>query len=392
MTSQTEMTDQKKSEQITHSFKKMKWGNLTFFVITSFFALVAAPIHFSQSGISRSEIFLFVFYLAATSLSITLGYHRLFAHVTFKAHPLVRFLALFFGAAAFQQSALKWSAQHRDHHRFVDTDQDPYSIKKGFFYAHMGWLIFWQHPYNYDCAKDLQRSRLVMHQHRFYKGWAIFSGILLPLGYGALTGHMLGTFLLSICVRTTLVYHGTWCINSVCHMFGKATYDIYSSAKDHWFAALLTNGEGYHNYHHHFPGDYRNGVRWYQWDPTKWSIAILAWLGLAWDLKRVSMFRILAAKLAAENQRIEDRLLARSGHPSFVTFRCALQSHYEKLKQTLIAWEHSARVYQSILRQKIEEQSEARREAAFKSLEARRQFQATLAQWKSIRQLHLQAA
>src|SRR3989338_3286557 len=105
------------------------------------------------------------FFMAMTGLSVTVGYHRLFAHVSFKAHPLVRFLVLFFGAAAFEQSALKWAALHRTHHQYVDTEPDPYNIKVGFFYAHVGWIMFWKHGVDYQNVKDLQKSRLLMHQH-----------------------------------------------------------------------------------------------------------------------------------------------------------------------------------------------------------------------------------
>ena len=376
--------DLKGVEASVPSVKDLKWTNIIFFSITTLLGVVGSALYLIRFGISLSEILLFLFYMSVTGTSITLGYHRLFAHNTFKASPLVRFLVLFFGAAAFEQSALKWSSQHRDHHRFVDTDRDPYNIKKGFFYAHIGWLIFWRHRFHYDHVQDLQKSRLLMHQHRHYKVWAIIAGIITPVLIGALTGHMLGAFLLSVCTRLTLVYHSTFCINSVCHTFGKATYDIYSTAKDHWLVAFITNGEGYHNFHHHFPGDYRNGVRWYQWDPTKWMIALLAKLGLVWDLKEISGFRIMAAQFATEKQRIEDRLLQRSGHPSLLTLRNLLETQYEKLKQTLNVWEHSAKEYQGILLQHIERHAEARHQAALKSLEARRQFQETLAQWKSI--------
>ncbi len=406
--------------------KKVIWVNIIFFTVTTLFGVVGTFFYLICFGISIPEVLLALFYAIATSTSITLGYHRLFAHNAFKASALVRFLVLFFGAAAFEQSAFRWVSQHREHHQFVDTDRDPYNIKKGFFYAHIGWLIFWEHPTHYENVTDLHKSRLIMHQHRHYMIWSVVTGILIPVLIGALTGHMLGAFLLAVCTRLTLVYHATFCINSVCHMFGKATYDIYSSAKDHWLAALITNGEGYHNYHHHFPGDYRNGVRWYQWDPTKWIIALLAHLGLARDLKRVSGFRIVAAQLAAENQRIEDILLASMENPGALTFRDMLQSQYERLKQTLSAWEHSAREYQAILRQnmaaraeakiakiersaglmersaeakiaKIERSAgtttvltEARRQAALKSLAARRQFQETLAEWKSVTRAQLQ--
>lgn len=362
--------------------QKIRWFNLIFFITLTLLGCVGAPLYFVHAGISTSEILLFVFFVFVTSFSITIGYHRLFAHVSFKAHPVVRFLVLFFGAAAFQQSALKWASQHRVHHLYVDTDQDPYSIKKGFFYAHMGWLLFWDHSYHYGNVKDLQKSRLIRHQHRYALLWTVAAGILTPALIGAATGHLAGALLLSVCARVTLVYHLTWCINSVAHTFGKATYDIYSSAKDHWVAALLTNGEGYHNYHHHFPGDYRNGVRWYQWDPTKWIIAMLAKVGLAWDLKKVSPFRIWAAKLAAENQRIADRL-EQSQNPQLGVFRSLLKTQHERLKQTLSDWEHSAREYQGMVRLQIARHSEARRQAAIKSLEARRRFQETLALWRA---------
>ena len=368
--------------QFRPSVRRVMWVNIAFFLITTLLGLVGAPLYFIRSGISISEILLFTFYICATSFSITVGYHRLFAHAAFKANALIRFATLFFGAAAFEQSALKWASQHRDHHRYVDTDRDPYSIKKGFFYAHMGWLIFWEHYYDCGNVRDLQKSRLIMHQHRFYPLWAVTAGILTPVVIGALTGHMMGAFLLSVCARLAVVHHATWCINSVCHTFGKATYDIYSSARDHWLAAIITNGEGYHNYHHHFPWDYRNGVRWYHWDPTKWGIAILSRLGLVWDLRRVSGFRILAARLAAENQRIADRL-ERIGNPNLAAFRSLLTTQYERLRQTLSEWEHSAREYQDVVRQRIARHSEAHRQAALKSLEARRRFQETMAGWKS---------
>lgn len=367
--------------------KKLIWLNIIFFATTTLLGVIGSLFYVLHFGVSISEILLFMFFTIATGTSITLGYHRLFAHSAFKASELVHFLVLFFGAAAFEQSAFRWASQHRDHHRFVDTDRDPYNIKKGFFYAHIGWLIFWKHPKHYENVRDLEKIRLLMHQHHYYMIWSIGAGILTPVLIGALTGHMLGAFLLSVCLRLTLVYHATFCINSVCHMFGKATYDIYSTAKDHWLAALITNGEGYHNYHHHFPGDYRNGVRWYQWDPTKWMIALLCNLGLAWDLKRVSPFRIMAAQLAAEKQRIEDRLLEKVEHPSSSLFRTRLHVQYEILKQKLSDWEHSAKDYQALLRQRIARHSEARRQAASRSLEARRQFHEKLAQWKSI---HLQ--
>lgn len=284
-------------------FGKANWFNIFFIGTNTLIALIGGPWYLHHYGFSTYEGVLMTFFIFATGLSITVGYHRLFAHATFKAHSLVRFLLLFFGAAAFEQSALAWASQHRSHHQFVDTDADPYNIKKGFFWAHMGWLIYGKHDFYYDNVDDMIRSKLVMHQARHYVLWGVTAGILTPVLIGALGGHALGAFIFAVCVRVTFVYHSTWCINSVCHMFGKATYDPNVSARDHWFVALITLGEGYHNFHHRFPSDYRNGVRWYHFDPSKWLIFSLERLGLAWNVKRIEKSRILEARQMAGNIR-----------------------------------------------------------------------------------------
>lgn len=328
--------------------RKPNWIIIAFFAITSAGALVGAPFYVRRFGISFSEILLFLFFVQATGMSITVGYHRFYAHNTFKASRIVQFLILFFGAAAFQQSALTWSSGHRDHHRYVDTDLDPYSIKKGFWYAHIGWMTLWKQRPDYTNVKDLLKNKLVMHQHDHYVAWGVVAGILFPVLLGFLSGHALGALVFSVCVRLTFVYHATWCINSVCHTFGKATYDIYATAKDHWLVAIVTNGEGYHNFHHRFPMDYRNGVRWYHWDPSKWMIAWLAQLGLVWDLKKTSAFRILQAKLAAENQAMGDRLMEIKDTLRFAGMTNALQLQYQRLTQNLSAWETATKQTQGI--------------------------------------------
>ncbi|MCB9799616.1 MAG: fatty acid desaturase [Candidatus Omnitrophica bacterium] len=362
--------------------KKMIWLNIFFFGITTLVAVIAGPLYLYHNGISPSEFALFAFYMAATGLSITVGYHRLFAHSTYKAHPIIEFLLIFFGAAAFEQSAYDWSSQHRDHHRYVDTDRDPYSIKKGFWYAHIGWLIFWKHKINYENAKDLQKNKLVMNQHKYYGLWAIGSGILLPVAIGALSGHALGAFIFAVCCRLTLVYHCTFFINSICHMFGKSTYDIYATAKDHWFIALLTYGEGYHNFHHRFPSDYRNGVRWYQWDPSKWMIAFFNATGLAKDLKRVSKFRILDARLAGEKQRAHDFIEKLGTNPNLVKASALLRQQYETVRNQLMVLEALSKEYHDIINQRVANYSvELQKKTAEKLKAAQEKFQQIHDRW-----------
>jgi len=367
--------------------RKNNWVNITFFTVTTLAGIIGTPVYLYHYGLAAAETALFLFYFAATGLSITVGYHRLFAHATYKTNRMVRFFLLFFGAAAFQQSALQWSAQHREHHRYADTDRDPYSIGKGFFYAHIGWLIFWQHETNYGNVKQLQKDSLVMHQHRYYNLWAFAAGIVTPLLIGLLSGHLLGALLIGVGLRLTLVYHTTFFVNSVCHTFGTATYDIDSSARDNWFTALFNFGEGYHNFHHRFAADYRNGVRWYQFDPGKWIIATLEKLGLAWDLRRVSRFRILAARFAGEETRVTRWLSENSNFASGIgtTIQSQVRTRYEDLREHLLEWETAAQEYHSVLKAQVNNYSkELRRAARRRVAEARATFHESRVDWNAL--------
>lgn len=362
----------------------MKWVNIIFFAFTMLVTLIGVPLYILKVGMPPPVILaLTIFYAVATGMSITVGYHRLFAHSTFKANPVIEFILLFFGAAAFEQTALRWASQHRDHHRYVDTDQDPYSIKKGFFYAHIGWLIFWVHPLRLENSLDLQKNKLLMHQHKYYLLWCIGSGVLLPTLLGALCGHALAAFIFAVCARLVFVHHSTFCINSVCHMFGKATYDIYATARDHWFVAFLTNGEGYHNFHHRFPGDYRNGVRWYQWDPSKWMISFLASIRLVSDLKKVSPFRILEAKLRADQQRVRDWLTQGNEASRWERLCTDVEAHYKILHERLHDWEAKSREYRRLVYGRIQEHSQAIKTCTQQEeAVSRGKFQLALGNWQ----------
>ncbi len=263
-----------------------KWAGVILFAVLISCGVIGTPIYIYHRGLALSEIFLFVFYFFATSFSITVGYHRLFSHVTYKTNDVIRFLLLFFGAATYEESALKWASQHRQHHQFTDTDRDPHNSTRGFWYCHVGWILFWKHSVNHDNVKDLLQNKLVMNQHKYYDVWSLVAGILLPLAIGDLTGHLLGAFLMSVCLRMFLVMNSAFLINSYAHMIGDKDFDKTASASDHWLGGVLTNGEGYHSFHHKFPNDYRNGIRWHHWDPSKWCIYVWSRLGLAWDLKR----------------------------------------------------------------------------------------------------------
>jgi stearoyl-CoA desaturase (delta-9 desaturase) len=225
----------------------------------------------------------------------------------------VRLALALIGASAFQGSILEWCTDHRNHHLYTDTDKDPYSINKGFWYAHIGWLLVLDHKKrDFSNVEELAADPILKYQHKFYVPLAIVMGLIMPMGIAALWGDALGGLIIAGFLRTVVNHHLTFAINSVCHMFGHRKYSEKQSARDNWITAFFTFGEGYHNFHHQFPLDYRNGVRYYQYDPTKWIIRGLAYVGLATDLKRVDEHRILRYRLMRE----EAELIEKAKHSS----------------------------------------------------------------------------
>lgn len=244
-----------------------------------------------------------------SGLSITGGYHRLFAHRSYAAAGPLRLLYLLFGAAAVQNSALAWAADHRAHHSDTDGEGDPYNIKRGFWWAHLGW-VFFQSPGRDDsqATRDLVGDRLVRFQDRHYIVLALTFGAVLPAALGLAWGDPLGCLLVAGFLRLVIQWHLTFSINSVAHWIGRQPYSKGTSARDSFVTALLSLGEGYHNFHHRFQADYRNGVRWYHFDPTKWFVWTLARIGVTRDLTRTPRAAIERARwLAAEASRHPSR-------------------------------------------------------------------------------------
>ena len=300
-------------------FARVEWVTSSFLIITAILTFTAVPAYFYYFGWDWFLFAVFMFYYPATGMSITVGYHRLFSHKAFKASWPVKLFVLLFGAAAFENSALWWSSEHRKHHKHVDTDDDPYDITKGFFWAHMGWLMFKLKPASpMDNVQDLKKDALVMWQDKWVHGIAFFMSFILPAAigyvYAVTTGNLsplagaLGGFLIPGVARVVMVQHATFCINSLCHMIGERPYSTSHSARDSWIAAIFTMGEGYHNYHHEFQWDYRNGVKPWQLDPSKWIIWFLSKFGMTGDLKRVPNERILLAETRETRRQLSDQI------------------------------------------------------------------------------------
>ncbi len=287
--------------------ERINWITSSFLIGTAFLTVTALPVYLWFFGLDWFHVGMFLILALLTSFSITAGYHRLFAHKTYEAKLPLRLLVLLFGASAFENSVLMWTSEHRRHHKHVDHDDDPYNITKGFFHAHIGWLLFKLNPQPpFDNVPDLKRDRLVCWQHRHVHLLAVLVGFALP----ALAGFLydgwvgaLGGFLIGGIARVVVVQHTTFFINSACHCMGRQPYSTRCSARDSFFLALFTMGEGYHNYHHEFQHDYRNGVKPWQFDPTKWIIWVLSKVGVVSHLKRVDPEKIAAAEKAVAASR-----------------------------------------------------------------------------------------
>jgi stearoyl-CoA desaturase (delta-9 desaturase) len=304
------------SNALRSNATRVNWVTALFLVLTPLVGLIWGIAHINAVGVWWCEIALFVFYVYATGFSITAGYHRLFAHRAYECSRAVKIFFLLFGAAAFQQSVLSWCSDHRRHHKHLDRDDDPYSIKRGFFWAHVGWLLVTDHKYKEDFRNvpDLLADPWIRLQDRFYVPIAIAVGFGVPLAIGWTVGHPWGCVLWAGVFRVVLVHHSTFLVNSLAHTLGRRPYSLAVSARDSVVTAFLTFGEGYHNFHHRFAADYRNGVARGAYDPTKWLIRSLESVGLAWNLRRVPHERIVAAQLACDSQRLAERVKGHSEH------------------------------------------------------------------------------
>jgi len=325
----------------------LNWVTTPVFVLTPLVTLTLVPWFGLTQGFSVAAWVSMFVLLLLNGMSITAGYHRLWAHRAYQAHWSVRLPMMLFGAMALQQSILVWASQHRIHHRFVDdVERDPYSAKRGFWFSHIGWILrnYKSGEPDFSNARDLERDPLVRFQHRYYYVIAIGMNVGLPLALGWLVGDVWGVLLLGGVVRLVISHHATFLINSAAHKWGTQPYTDENTARDNLILAFLTHGEGYHNFHHIFQNDYRNGVRWWQWDPTKWLIATFAGLGLATNLKRVPTMWIRRAQVAMQLKRAESALegrraaLAATDEPQLERLRARIAAEYASFRHSLEEW------------------------------------------------------
>jgi stearoyl-CoA desaturase (delta-9 desaturase) len=330
----------------------VNWINMILFSLTPALALTLVPLYGYYYGYDVFEWVVFGVLMVFCGMSITAGYHRLWSHKAYKAHPVLKALFALGGACALQNSILLWASDHRNHHRFVDDNEhDPYSAKRGFWFSHIGWILrdYESAQTGFSNVQDLLKDPIVQWQHRHYLSLTLFMNIGFPGLIGYYHGDIIAGLLLGGLLRLVFSQHLTYLINSLAHMWGRQPYNVENTARDNPFLALLTYGEGYHNYHHAFQWDYRNGIKWWQYDPTKWLIQCCAWIGLSKDLKRCTPLQIEKAKIELQYKSATekcDRLNLSD------KWRARLEQEYEEFVNTLQLWsEHRQAWYEGKGRQ-----------------------------------------
>ena len=259
-----------------------------------------------------SDLIVFAIMYVATSLGITVGFHRLFTHRSFKAKESVRVTLAILGSMAIEGPVISWVADHRKHHNYSDQPGDPHSphvdhghglkgALRGLFHAHVGWLfIHSERGLKTRYAPDLLKDPIVSFINRTFVLW-VAAGLVVPFFLGWAIGGTVAEGLTGLlwggAVRMLVLHHATYSINSLCHFFGRRKYETTDESRNLWWLSFFTFGEAWHNNHHAFPTSARHGLSRWNFDPSAWVIWGLEKTGLAWDVVRVSPER-QAAKLA----------------------------------------------------------------------------------------------
>lgn len=338
---------QPQNDQQSNNQAPINWVPAVVLISTPITAVFLVPWYLWTHEVSTIVWVMFAFFMAWTGLSITAGYHRLLAHRTYKANPVVKYFLVLGATFAVEGSAFDWCAGHRLHHRFVDDKvKDPYSAKRGFWFSHIGWMLR-NHAatqYDYKNIPDLLKDPVLQLQNKYYGFWVLFTNVALVALLGWAIGDIWGTLVLVGLLRLVLTHHFTFFINSLCHMFGTRPYTDSNTARDNFFLAIFTWGEGYHNYHHFFQYDYRNGVKWWQYDPTKWFIFGLSKVYLTSGLRTVDAMTIKHAELKMQFKRAQRKIdrfeqLGNTINAEYQAFKERISKEYEAFNTTIEEWQ-----------------------------------------------------
>lgn len=255
-----------------------------------------------ERAVHWSDLVLLVTMYSCIALGVTVGFHRMLTHRSFRPHPVIKCVLLILGSMAWEGPALEWAATHIKHHAQADREGDPHSPVEGFFHAHLGWLFNDRTADPNVYCRNLVKDPMVTFLSRTFLLWAVLS-LLIPFALGGWTGLLWGGL-----VRIFLTHHVTWSVNSVCHTFGKREFETNDRSRNEWIVGLLAFGEGWHNNHHAFPRSAFHGLHWWQFDLSGYLIWMLERLGLARDVYRAST--TLRAHSAVDGKDVASRTRA----------------------------------------------------------------------------------
>ncbi|KAI9579170.1 acyl-CoA Delta(11) desaturase-like [Glossina fuscipes] len=273
---------------------ELVWRNIILFSYVHVAALYGAYLFLFQA--KWATVFFSIFLYSIGVLGVTAGAHRLWAHRSYKAKWPLRLLLIIFNTCAFQDAAFHWVRDHRVHHKFSETDADPHNATRGFFFSHVGWLLCKKHPDVVAKGKSLDLSDLyadpiIMFQRKHYYVLMPLACFILPtvIPMYMWNESFINSWLVPTLFRWCFLLNATWCVNSAAHKFGGRPYDKNINPSENVGVTVFTFGEGWHNYHHVFPWDYKTG-EWgnYSLNLTTAFIDFFAKIGLAYDLKSVT--------------------------------------------------------------------------------------------------------
>jgi stearoyl-CoA desaturase (Delta-9 desaturase) len=277
--------------------ERIRWLKSLPFLVAQLIPLAAI-----FTGVTRTSLVIFAVLYFGRMFCITAGYHRYFAHRTYRLARVPQFLLAFGGTTAAQKGPLWWAGHHRDHHRYADTERDPHSPQKGFWWSHVGWILSGKYGSNHGGIDDFARfpELRFLDKHDWIGPWTVGVASFLIGGWSGLVVGFFGS--------TVLLWHVTFSVNSVTHLVGRRRYGTTDTSRNFVPVALMTLGEGWHNNHHHYPASARQGFYWWEVDPTFAVLRALSWVGVVRDLRK-----------PPETARSARRI--RLGHPDVGAFR-----------------------------------------------------------------------
>jgi stearoyl-CoA desaturase (Delta-9 desaturase) len=270
------------------AFDREWWGEtarkaaVLIVVVAPFIATGIAIVQLWQWAVNWQDLALMLAMYVPISLGVTAGFHRMLTHRSFRAHPIVRAVMVILGSMAVEGSAITWAANHLKHHALADSEGDPHSPVDGLFHSHLGWLFTTDDADPNVYCRHLLNDPVVVFVDRTFLLWVALS-LLIPFAIGGWTGLLWGGL-----VRMFFIHHITWSVNSVCHTFGRRSFETTDRSRNQWMVGLLAFGEGWHNNHHAFPRSAIHGLDRWQFDLSAIVITTFERLGLATNVQRIA--------------------------------------------------------------------------------------------------------